>query len=128
MTPAEREETVRWLTEPRPWAEPMPAEDGLVVHESELRNMTRKERQQVYGELLTDALRQGDAMRLSVDDYFAMSPKEQEAALWEMAHSRKRLTDAGIEVASGVGGNPLRLVKRRPKLVAMVLRWLRWRT
>jgi hypothetical protein len=28
-------------------------------------------------------------MRLSVDDYVAMSPKEQEAALWEMAHSRK---------------------------------------
>lgn len=37
---------------------------------------------------------------------------------------RQRLADAGIEVATGVGGNPLRAVKPRPKLVAMLLRWL----
>jgi hypothetical protein len=73
----------------------------MIVYQSELAKMSRRQRMKVYDEMVRDALRQGD-------------------------EDRKRLADAGIEVASGVGGNKLRLVKRRPKLVAKVLRWIRW--
>ncbi len=39
------------------------------------------------------------------------------------AEYRRHLAEAGIELASGGGGNPLRAVTPRPRLVALLMRW-----
>lgn len=84
----------------------------MEIRESELRGMSRKERQRVYDDLVRSAT----THRLPLDNYIAMGAEEQEAVLWGMAGQEddalnQRLQDAGVAPATASLDRPRTIVR-----------------